>query len=372
MLNLSITTGVFPDCWKIARVAPIFKSGQFDDRSNYRPISVLPFLSRVFEKLVFNQLYEYLDKNKPIHYKQSGFRFLHSAVTCLLKSTDDWYADMDKGRFTATVFIDLKNPFDTVDHDILLQKIEKYVVIGLEHIWFSCYLKNWRQLCRVNGVASNMGEINCGVPQGSCLGPLLFLVCINDLPFSLSNSEVTMYANDTSISYSSKNIDELNETLNSDLDSLKQWLEGNKLNVFKTQAMVIGSRPIFKKISDKLVPTPSFAIGNSHIDAVANAKYSGIQLDKHLVWDEHTKAVRSKISRSLGFLKYAKKLLPKHTLSQMYRCIVEPHFRYCCSVWGNCGDSRLSMLQKLQNRAARIVTNSSYDAPAANLIEELK
>ena len=127
----------------------------------------------------------------------------------------------------------------------------------------------------MNGVASNMEEIKCGVPQGSCLGPLLFLIYINDLPFSLKNSEVTMYADDTSISYSSKYIDELNETLNSDLESLKQWLEGNKLslNVIKTQAMVVGSRPNIKKISDKSVPTPSFAIGNLHIDVVDNAKY---------------------------------------------------------------------------------------------------
>ena len=281
---------------------------------------------------------------------------------------------MDKGRFTATVFSDLKKAFDTVAHHILLQKLEQYGVIGLEHTWFSSYLKNRHQLCRVNGVASNMEEIKHGVPQGSCFGPLLFLIYINDLPFSLKNGEVTMYADDTSISYSSKNIEVLNETLNSDLNSLKQWLEGNKLslNVIKSQAMVIGSRPNIKKISDKSVPTPSFAIGNSHMDIVDNAKNLGVQLDKHLVWDEHTKAVRSRISRSLGFLKYAKKLLPKHTLCQMYRGIVEPHFRYCCSVWGSCGDSRLLMLQKLQNRAARIVTNSNYDVPATNLIKELK
>ena len=220
-----------------------------------------------------------------MYYKQSGFRSLHSAVTCLLKSTNDWYVNEDKGRFTATVFIDLKKAFDTVDHDILLQKLEKYGVIGLEHTWFSSYPKNRRQLCRVNGVASNMEEIKCAVPQGSCHGPLLFLMYINDLPFSLKNSGVTMYADDTSISYSSKNIDELNETLNSDLDSLKQLLEGNKLslNVIKTQAMVIGSRPNIKMISDKSVPTPSFDIGNSYIDVVDSAKYLGIQLDKHLV-----------------------------------------------------------------------------------------
>ena len=129
------------------------------------------------------------------------------------------------------------------------QKLEKYGVIGLEHTWFSSYLKNRRQLCRVNGVASNMEEIKCGVPQGSCLGPLLFLIYINDLPFVLKNSEVTMYADDTSTSHPSKNIDELNKTLNSDLDSLKQWLEGNKLslNVIKTQAMVIGSRPNIRR-----------------------------------------------------------------------------------------------------------------------------
>ena len=213
------------------------------------------------------------------------------------------------------------------------------------------------------------------------------------------------------------------ESLNSDLDSLKEWLEGNKLslNVIKTQVVVIGPRPHIKKISDKSAPTPSFAIGDSHIDVADNANYLGVQLDKHLVWDEHTKALRSEISRSLSFLKYGKKLLPKHTLipyshwlklnqviecfvligqsnmlnafdrfqigpglgkagltvscecgiSQMYRGIVEPHFRYCCSVWGSCGDTYLLMLQKLQNRAARIVTNSSYDAPAANLIKEL-
>ena len=127
--------------------------------------------------------------------------------------------------------------------------VTKYGIIGLENTWFASYLENRMQFCRVNGVSSNVNNINCGLPQGSCLAPLLFLIYINDLPFSLQNSQVTMYADDTTISYSSNNIDDINDYLNRDLNCLKQWLQGNKLslNVIKTQAMVVGSRPNLKK-----------------------------------------------------------------------------------------------------------------------------
>ena len=147
-----------------------------------------------------------------------------------------------------------------------------------------------------------MEEIKCGVPQGSCLWPLLFLTYINDLPFSIKNSELALYAEDTNISHSSKDIEKLNETLNINLDSLKQWLEGNNLslNAIKIEAMVIGSRPNLKIISDKSVLTPCLTIGDSHVDVVDNAKYLGVLFDEHHVWDEHTKAMRSKVSRSLG------------------------------------------------------------------------
>ena len=373
IFNLSIATGCFPDSWKIARVAPIFKSGQTNDRSNYRPISVLPVLARVFEKLIFNQLYDYLDKNKHLFSNQSGFRALHSVVTCLLNNTDDWYVNMDNGRYTANIFIDLKKAFDTVDHDILLAKLRKYGVENLELTWFTSYLTSRKQFCKVNGICSKTEDIRCGVPQGSCLGPLLFLIYINDLPFSLNKGRVTMYADDTSISYSSSSLADINQTLNSELNELKQWLQGNKLslNVLKTQALIVGSQPKIKKISDKTVDHPQFFIGDSQVENVDRTKYLGVMIDRSLNWDEHINNLRTKVSRAIGFLKYSRKFLPQNTLCEMYRGIVEPHFRFCCSVWGCCGVTKLQTLQKLQNRAARIVVKSSFDAPAMPIIRSL-
>ena len=186
-LNKSLFAGKFPEDWKIASIAPIFKSGARDDRSNYRPISVLPFISRLFEKLIFNQCYEYLDANKSIYEHQSGFRLLHSVATALMASTNDWYLNIDKGKYTGLIFIDLKKAFNTVDHEILLKKLKMYGVTGLEHDWFTSYLDNRKQFCKVGGTSSDVRGINCGVPQGSCLGPLLFLICINDCPFPCRN-----------------------------------------------------------------------------------------------------------------------------------------------------------------------------------------
>ena len=175
LFNLSLFSGEFPNGWKIARVAPNFKSGQRDDRSNYRPISVLPFISCLFEKLLNNQFYDDLNANKLIHRHQSGFRSLHSVVTCLMNNTNAWYLNIEKGEYTGLIFIDLKKVFDTVDHNILMQKLEKYGVNALEHDWFAFYLNNRKQFCKVNCVSSSISDINCGVPQGSCLGPLLLL-----------------------------------------------------------------------------------------------------------------------------------------------------------------------------------------------------
>ena len=165
-----------------------------------------------------------------------------------------------------------------------IYKMRNYGIDGLEHRWFSSYLNNRRQFCRVNGVSSDPAEINIGVPQGSCLGPLLFLIYINDLPFALKSAKVTMYADDTAISFSSNNMEEIDAVVNAELACVEKWLQGNKLslNVVKTHAMIIGSSQKLRKLYTPMVPISHFQVNGNDIDFVKEIKYLGLMIDENL------------------------------------------------------------------------------------------
>ena len=372
LFNTSIETSQFPDSWKVARITPIFKDGCKTEKSNYRPISVLLVISKLFEKLVFNQLYLYMKENGLFTSDQSGFLRLHSTLTCLLKMSDDWYNGLDLGKLVGLVFIDLKKAFDTVDHEILCKKLQLYGAQQRELSWFRSYLSNRKQFCRVNGVDSDVGEIEVGVPQGSCLGPLLFLIYINDLSEAVQSSSVTMYADDTSLCHQSRDLTQLNEAINSDLSKLETWLQGNKLslNVAKTHSMLISTKQKHKSLKSRNEAL-DLKIRDNEFEVVQKTKYLGVQIDYCLNCKEQIKAVSTKVSRAIDFLRHAKSFLPQASLKTLYTGIVEPHFRYCCSVWGCAGSTDTNQLQKLQNRAARIITNSSFDTPSRPLIAEL-
>ena len=209
-------------------------------------------VARLFEKLIFYQLYTYLSKSNLIYWGQSVYRKLHSTVTSLINNTDKWYRGMDNGCISGTVFIDLKKAFDTVDHAILCHTLEHYGLQLNELLWSSSYHFNRRKYCRVGGYDSNICNIDVGVPKGSCLGPLLFSIYKNDLLQVVKASTVFMHAGGTSLTFQSQDFSQLNETINNDLASLGLWKEGNQLslNVSKTHSMLICTKTMHQELRD--------------------------------------------------------------------------------------------------------------------------
>ena len=220
IFNESLKVDIFPDIWKTARVTPIFKSGRQSDLKNYRPISVLSSVSRIFERVARDKLFEFLTANNLLSKNQFAYRKLHSTITSLLNVTDSWYSNVDRKNVNISLFIDLKKAFDTVDHDILLAKLQRYGICQKELEWFVSYLTERQQYCYLNGQNSEKRLVSCGIPQGSCLGPLLFILYTNDFEESLAKFAPNMYADDTSITLGGEDDYQLLEDLRNELQDV--------------------------------------------------------------------------------------------------------------------------------------------------------
>ena len=301
---------------------------------------------------------------------QSGFRSFHSTLTALLEATNDWSVNIDNGMLNGVVFIDLKKAFDTIDHEILLLKLSNYGVDSTSLKLFESYLTNRSQKCKVNGELSNSSPLTCGIPQGSSLGPLLFLIYINDLPNCLDMAQPRMFADDTSVSYASDSLDEIQNVINSELKNLNSWLIANRLslNITKTEFMIIGSRQRMNATQNDI----AIRIRDREINRADVVKSLGMHIDRHLSWSEHIHKISKKISSAIGALKRARPFISCKTAVQVYTALIQPHFDYCCSVWDELGSTLATKLQKLQNRAARVITRSSYDADAGALLTLLQ
>ncbi len=355
ILNESITTGKFPTKWKTAKITPIHKSGSHSDTNNFRPISILCTLSKLLERHVHNSLYKYLSDHNLLHKAQSGFRKKHSCETALSNILDTWTQNIEQGYLNGVVFVDLRKAFDLVDTQILLQKLKIYQCNNNSLEWFKSYLQNRKQCVSFKGSVSNTKPTTHGVPQGSILGPLLFIIFMNDLPLNIT-SHTDMYADDSSFHTAGKTVEELNMKLNSDMENCKTWCSENNMvvNDTKTKTMLVTTY-------QKLVHLPTKELDvyydNTKLENVESEKLLGVKIDKHLSWKDQIDKVAHTVSSSIALLRRIKMYLPEATRVMYYKTFLQPHIDYCNTLWGQ--SNHISRIHKLQKLALRII----YDKP---------
>ena len=368
IINSSISTGIFPDKLKEARVLPIFKGGCNDKTENYRPISILPTISKIFERHIADQIHKYLDKTNVLHKTQSGFRKHHSTLTALTRLIDAWINDIDSGKLVGTVFLDLRKAFDLVDHDILIYKLKLYHFSEKSINLFKSYLSNRQQSVVVGNVQSNKLVMQSGVPQGSILGPLLFLLYINDMTFSCNDLNIDLYADDSTMFQSGFKILDIQTRLQKNLDEIDKWctLNNMALHPKKTKCMVIGSRYMLQH-SNQL----SLKIGDTVLENVTEQKILGVYIDNMLNWHVQIDYVCKKINSKISLLKRILYLLSDDMKMLFYNSYILPVFDYCCIIWGKDNKSYINKVHKLQKRIAKIILNKPLRSPTIGLYREL-
>ena len=357
LVNKSLSDGIVPDSEKLAKVVPIYKAKEKSDFSNYRPISLLTSLSKVLEKVVHKRTYHFLQQNDIFYRSQYGFRNSRSTIDAITKFVNDSITSLEAKESTISVFLDLSKAFDTIDHTILIKKLEFYGIRGQPLNWFRSYLSDRKQFVHYQNSNSGQQNMSCGVPQGSVLGPLLFIIYTNDLPACLDNTKSILFADDTTIYMSNKNIDHLYQLVNADLNRLNDWFKANKLslNVGKTNFMLISNLRNVKNNKHVL------KIGDSVIERKQCVKFLGVYIDEHLAWHEHIQACKSKLISALYAICRVKYIVPTESLDALYYSLAYPHLSYGIALWGATYATHMNKLVVLQKKILRALTHAGYN-----------
>ena len=319
LCNCSLTEGEFPLELKLANVLPLFKSGETILFNNYRPVSLLCTLSKVVEKRMYSRLLNFLDCHKILIGNQFGFRKLHSSYMALMLMVDQVTKALDNGECVIGIFLDFSKAFDTVNHSILIDKLYHNGIRCNALEWFRSYLSDRSQYVSYNGVRSSTKSIKCGVPQGSILGPLLFLIYINDLHNVCRDSVPTLFADDTNLFYKGDKMEDLVKIINGELENISLWLKINKLslNIKKTHFIM------FQR-GKSTMSIPDITIDNQPIDKVEKTKFLGVVIDSKLSWKNHICLVAGKLSKIIGMIIKAREYLNRSALLTLYYSLCIP------------------------------------------------
>ena len=367
LFEASLLQGTLPSDWTSANIAPIFKKGDPLQASNYRPVSLTSVPSKIMEHIVCSHIMKHLEKHRVLCDNQHGFRKFRSCESQLITTVDDLAKNLDNGNQTDMILLDFSKAFDKVNHSSLLAKLQHYGINGKLHKWISGFLDNRTQKVFLEGASSSATTVLSGVPQGTVLGPLLFLIYINDIPKFISpGTQLKLFADDSAVYRKiSSSLD--HKILQQDLISLTEWEKEWSMQFHPDKCQLL-------TITNKREPsTFTYTIHNTKIQPTTDAKYLGITLNNKLSWNTHIDTVCQKGNNTLNFMFRNFRTAGPKIKEQLYKTYVRPALEYSSSVWDPHTQDNINKLEKVQRRAARFTTNTyTRESSVTTLLQNLK
>ena len=357
LYNKSIENAEYPYEFKLAKVIALYKKKSRFVPSNYRPISLLNCFNKIFERLIYNQMIKFIDKHKILYINQYGFREGHSTTLALIDVVDTIKMAIDRNEYAIGIFLDLEKAFDSIDHGILLHKLKHYGFRGHVNTFIESYLNQRKQYTSVNNKESGSQSIHFGVPQGSILGPLLFILFINDIPSATKNCASKLFADDTSLILHHKNINILVNNAEIALSNISKWFKLNKLSVSHSKSSFV---LFHNRQKDSCEELTDLHVDDDFIPRSKTVKYIGLHLDENLTWDFHIKELCSSLTKYFSLFYHIRNFIDKRLALTIYYACIFSKISYGIEIYGTAYFTKIEKIQTLQNKLLKVLTKRDY------------